>query len=156
MAIKEPMGGPDTSVPAREHGEGHFPLDKVTFGVAAGLAVAFLLWGTVDSTGMTETTGKVLGELTSLFGWLFILVSATFLLFSAYLAVTPCSSFLLLELMGLYCGSSLSKLESLLLLSYPLLGSVVGGLEPADGRRRGRSWKCQASVGSSTLTPFIF
>ena len=56
--------------------------------MAAGLAVAFLAWGTLDSTGMGETTSSVLGELTSLFGWLFILVSAGFLLFSAHLAVT--------------------------------------------------------------------
>ncbi len=86
MAIKEPVG--EAMVPPPSDPEGRFPLDKVTFGVAAGLAVAFLLWGTVDSTGMGETTGTVLGKLTSLFGWLFILVSALFLLFSAYLAVT--------------------------------------------------------------------
>ena len=86
MAIKEPVG--DTMVPPPTDRGGHFPLDKITFGVAAGLAVAFLVWGTVDSTGMGEATGTVLGKLTSLFGWLFILVSATFLLFSAYLAMT--------------------------------------------------------------------
>jgi glycine betaine transporter len=86
MAIKEPVG--EAVVPPSRDRDGHFPLDKVTFGVAAGLAVAFLLWGTVDSTGMGETTGTILGKLTSLFGWLFILVSALFLLFSAYLAVT--------------------------------------------------------------------
>ena len=86
MAIKEPVG--EAVVPPSRDRDGTFPLDKVTFGVAAGLAVAFLLWGTLDSTGMGETTGTVLGKLTSLFGWLFILVSALFLLFSAYLAVT--------------------------------------------------------------------
>ena len=64
------------------------PLDKVTFGVAAALAIAFLVWGTVDSEGMGTTTGELLGWLETTFGWLFILVSAAFLLFSAYLAVT--------------------------------------------------------------------
>lgn len=67
---------------------GHVPLDKVTFGVAAALAVAFLAWGTLDSEGMGTGTGEVLGWLTRSFGWLFILVSAVFLLFSAYLAVS--------------------------------------------------------------------
>jgi glycine betaine transporter len=86
MALKEPVG--ESLVPPPAGRDGHFPLDKVTFGVAAGLAVAFLLWGTIDSTGMGETTSTILGELTSLFGWLFILVSAVFLLFSAYLAIT--------------------------------------------------------------------
>ena len=86
MAIKEPVG--EALVPPPADGEGRFPLDKVTFGVAAGLAVAFLLWGAFDSTGMGRATGNLLGDLTRLFGWLFILVSALFLLFSAYLAVT--------------------------------------------------------------------
>ena len=85
MALKEPVG--ESLVPPAGR-DGNFPLDKVTFGVAAGLAVAFLLWGTIDSTGMGETTSTILGKLTSLFGWLFILVSALFLTFSAYLAIS--------------------------------------------------------------------
>lgn len=67
---------------------GHPPLDKATFGVAAALVAAFLVWGVVDSEGMGTTTGDLLGWLETTFGWLFILVSASFLLFSAYLAVT--------------------------------------------------------------------
>jgi glycine betaine transporter len=86
MAIKEPVG--EALVPSPADREGHFPLDKITFGVAAGLAVAFLLWGTIDSEGMGAGTGKALAWLEKSFGWLFILVSAAFLLFSAYLAVT--------------------------------------------------------------------
>ena len=71
------------------HAEGRdLSLDKVTFGVAAALAIAFLVWGVVDSEGMGTTTGELLGWLETTFGWLFILVSASFLLFSAYLAVT--------------------------------------------------------------------
>ncbi len=89
MALKEPVDeAPETLVPPPPPGQGHFPLDKVTFGVAAGLAAAFLLWGTLDSAGMATGTGKALGWLEESFGWLFILVSATFLLFSAYLALT--------------------------------------------------------------------
>ena len=60
----------------------------MTFGVAAALAIAFLLWGVLDSEGMGTTTGELLGWLETTFGWLFILVSASFLLFSAYLAVS--------------------------------------------------------------------
>ena len=37
MALKEPIGGPGTGLPAPgtggTDGHGHFPLDKVTFGV---------------------------------------------------------------------------------------------------------------------------
>jgi glycine betaine transporter len=85
MALKEPVG--QTMVPPPdEHRD--LPLDKVTFGVAAGVAIAFLVWGALDSEGMGTTTGDLLGWLETTFGWLFILVSASFLLFSGYLAVT--------------------------------------------------------------------
>ena len=85
MALKEPVG--ESLVPPHREGQ-DLSLDKVTFGVAAALAIAFLLWGTLDSEGMGTTTGELLGWLETTFGWLFILVSASFLLFSAYLAVT--------------------------------------------------------------------
>ncbi|MDT0183681.1 BCCT family transporter [Microbacterium sp. ARD31] len=89
MATKDPLHTHrDHVVPPPAEGETRFPLDKVTFGVAAALAIAFLLWGTVDSEGMGTTTGEWLGTLEKYFGWLFILVSAVFLIFSAYLAVT--------------------------------------------------------------------
>jgi len=85
MALKEPVG--ESVVPSQAE-DRDFPLDKVTFGVAAGLAIAFLVWGTVDSEGMGSATTELLGWLETTFGWLFILVSASFLLFSGYLAVT--------------------------------------------------------------------
>lgn len=85
MALKEPVG--EALVPPHREGQ-DLSLDKVTFGVAAALAIAFLLWGTLDSEGMGTTTGELLGWLETTFGWLFILVSASFLLFSGYLAVT--------------------------------------------------------------------
>ncbi len=85
MALKEPVG---QSVVPPQPERRDFPLDKVTFGVAAGLAIAFLVWGTVDSEGMGTATTELLGWLETTFGWLFILVSASFLLFSAYLAMT--------------------------------------------------------------------
>ena len=85
MALREPVD--QSLVPP--HGEGRdLSLDKVTFGVAAALAIAFLVWGVVDSEGMGTTTGELLGWLETTFGWLFILVSASFLLFSGYLAVS--------------------------------------------------------------------
>jgi choline/carnitine/betaine transport len=89
MATKDPLHlRRDHIVPPPVAGETHFPLDKVTFGVAAAVAVAFLFWGTLDSEGMGAETGKWLAWLEKSFGWLFILVSAMFLLFSAYLALS--------------------------------------------------------------------
>ena len=72
---------------ARDGGS-ELPLDKVTFGVAAALVLAFLVWGALDSDGMATSTGEALTWVTGNFGWLFVLVSAGFLIFAGYLAVT--------------------------------------------------------------------
>lgn len=64
------------------------PVDKVVFGVAAGLAVGFVAAGAVWPDGMAGTTTAVLTWITESFGWLFVLTSAGFVVFSAYLAVT--------------------------------------------------------------------
>ena len=68
--------------------DSRYPMDKVTFGVAAGLVLAFVVWGALDSDGMSTGTGKALAWITDNFGWLFVLVSAAFLVFAAYLALT--------------------------------------------------------------------
>ncbi|WP_340536994.1 BCCT family transporter [Nocardioides sp. GXZ039] len=75
---------PDGGIPTRTH----FPLDKVTFGIAAALVIAFALWGWLAPDGMTTTTADALAWVTGNFGWLFVLVSAGFLIFSGFLAFT--------------------------------------------------------------------
>ena len=67
---------------------GTLPVDWVVFGVAAGLALAFLTWGLVDPVGLGDITGDSMTWLTSSFGWLFVLTSGAFVLFSVYLAAT--------------------------------------------------------------------
>ncbi len=64
------------------------PVDKVVFGVAAVLSMAFVLVGAIWPEGTAEKTAEVLAWVTSNFGWLFVLTSAGFVLFSAYLAFT--------------------------------------------------------------------
>jgi glycine betaine transporter len=68
--------------------EGRRPVDRVVFGTAAVLAVAFVTAGAVWPEAMAERTTSVLTWITENFGWLFVLTSAAFVLFSAYLAVT--------------------------------------------------------------------
>lgn len=63
-------------------------IDKVVFGVAAGLALVFLLYGALDNEGFGETGGTLLGWITANFGWFFVLTSGGFLLFSAFLALS--------------------------------------------------------------------
>ena len=90
MAVKEPLGSDtiseDSRVPRRE--EGHLGVDRLVFGVAAGLAVAFVLVGAIWPEELADNTATVLAWVTESFGWLFVLTSAGFVLFSAYLAVS--------------------------------------------------------------------
>ena len=73
-----------------QHGNGRRRqgVDKVVFGVAAGLALVFLLYGSLDSEGFGETGGTALSWITTNFGWFFVLTSGAFLLFSVFLAAT--------------------------------------------------------------------
>ena len=64
------------------------PVDRVVFAVAAALAVAFVLWGVIAPEKMGDLTSKAMSWVTGSFGWLFILTSGAFLLFSGYLALS--------------------------------------------------------------------
>jgi len=72
----------------RPDADGKLPIDKAVFGIAAGLSVAFLVAGVVDPDGFDKVTTEVLTWITDSFGWLFVLTSASFVLFSAYLALS--------------------------------------------------------------------
>ncbi len=63
------------------------PVDKLVFSVAAAIAVAFVAAGAVWPDGFSENTTKALTWVTDNFGWLFVLTSAGFVLFSGYLAL---------------------------------------------------------------------
>ena len=64
------------------------PVDRTVFGVAAVAVAAFVLWGAIDPTAMGDTTTSTLTWLEKSFGWLFVLTTALFVLFSAYLALS--------------------------------------------------------------------
>lgn len=64
------------------------PVDRKVFAVAAALAVAFVVWGAGAPERMGDLTDRAMSWVTGSFGWLFILTSAAFVLFSAYLALS--------------------------------------------------------------------
>ncbi len=68
--------------------DSRLPVDRVVFGVGAALAVAFVLVGAIWPEDLDENTTKVLTWITENFGWLFVLTSAGFVLFSAFLAIS--------------------------------------------------------------------
>lgn len=72
-----------------ESQQGHRPsTDKAVFGIAAALALIFLLYGALRPKSFNEHGGSVLGWITSNFGWFFVLTSAAFVIFSMFLAFT--------------------------------------------------------------------
>jgi glycine betaine transporter len=64
------------------------PIDRRVFAVAAALAVAFVVWGAISPEKMGDLTDKAMSWVTGSFGWLFVLTSGAFLLFSGYLALS--------------------------------------------------------------------
>ena len=72
----------------RRDPDGKLPVDKVVFGVAAALSIAFVISGVVDPEAMGTGTTEILTWITDSFGWLFVLTSASFVIFSAYLAIS--------------------------------------------------------------------
>ena len=85
---RETGTGPDPD-PVDPGGTAHGrPLDKVVFGVAAAAVLAFVLWGALDPTAMGTRTTDLLTWLEKTFGWLFVLTTAAFVLFSGYLALS--------------------------------------------------------------------
>ena len=64
------------------------PVDKVVFGVAASAVLAFVVWGALAPDAMGEATTNALTWLEKSFGWLFVLTTAAFVVFSAYLGLS--------------------------------------------------------------------
>jgi choline/carnitine/betaine transport len=63
-------------------------VDRAVFGVAAALALAVVAAGAVWPEKFATGSNEALAWVTSNFGWLFVLTSAGFVLFAAYLALT--------------------------------------------------------------------
>jgi choline/carnitine/betaine transport len=74
--------------PAGDRAHHALPLDKVVFGVAAAAVVAFVLWGALTPSRMGDVTSDTLAWLEKSFGWLFVITTAAFVLFSGYLALS--------------------------------------------------------------------
>ena len=90
MSVREPdriQLEPDAPPPGGRDESG-LGVDVVVFGVAAALAVAFVLAGALWPEELGKRTSSALTWVTESFGWLFVLTSAGFLVFSAYLAAT--------------------------------------------------------------------
>jgi choline/carnitine/betaine transport len=62
-------------------------LDKVVFGVTAAIAVAFLVWGFVDTASLGDVSASALDWTVTTMGWLFVLTASAFVVFVIWLAM---------------------------------------------------------------------
>jgi choline/carnitine/betaine transport len=80
---------PDPAAAPEEAGstaDQHYPIDKVIFGVAAALVVAFIVWGIVSVDTLSAVATAVLGGLMTGGGWAFVLAASGFVVFALWLA----------------------------------------------------------------------
>jgi choline/carnitine/betaine transport len=63
-------------------------LDRVVFGVTAGIAIAFLVWGFVSTSSLATASDRALGWTMTNTGWLFVLTSSGFVVFVVWLALS--------------------------------------------------------------------
>jgi choline/carnitine/betaine transport len=72
------------------HDQDHrkFGLDKIVFGVAAVVSLAFVLWGVLDTASLSTTSTGVLGWVMTNTGWLFVLTASMFVVFVLWLAAS--------------------------------------------------------------------
>jgi choline/carnitine/betaine transport len=90
MSLHEPPQ--KTEIPATDppvaagHAEQSQPVDRVIFGVAAGLVVAFVLWGILSTDTLSSVSAAVLAAVITGGGWAFVLVASGFVVFALWVA----------------------------------------------------------------------
>ncbi len=62
------------------------PIDWWIFGIAAGLVVAFIIWGAASVDTLSTVSSAVLAGLMNAGGWAFVLVASGFVVFALWLA----------------------------------------------------------------------
>jgi choline/carnitine/betaine transport len=81
---------PSDPAPAAEEAgstaDQHYPIDRVIFGVAAALVVAFIVWGIASVDTLSAVAAAVLGGLMTGGGWAFVLAASGFVVFALWLA----------------------------------------------------------------------
>jgi len=81
----EPVA-PKVPEPSNGSAEQHYPIDRWIFGVAAGLVVAFIVWGVASTDTLSAVSTAVLGGVMTGGGWAFVLVASGFVVFALWLA----------------------------------------------------------------------
>jgi choline/carnitine/betaine transport len=71
-----------------DEAEKHYSTDKIVFGVAAVLVVAFLAWGLLATDSLSTVATSVLNGVIHSGGWGFVLAASFFVVFAIWLAIS--------------------------------------------------------------------
>ena len=71
-----------------DEAEKHYSTDKIVFGVAAVLVVAFLAWGLLATDSLSSVATSVLSGVIHRGGWAFVLAASFFVVFAIWLAIS--------------------------------------------------------------------
>ena len=71
-----------------DEAERHYSTDKIVFGVAAVLVVAFLAWGLFATDSLSSVATSVLNGVIHSGGWAFVLAASFFVVFAIWLAIS--------------------------------------------------------------------
>ncbi len=82
---REDPPGPTADHPVAEADRRH-PIDRVVFGVAAGLVLAFIVWGAASTATLSSVADSVLEGVMGAGGWAFVLAASGFVVFALWLA----------------------------------------------------------------------
>ncbi|GAA3227018.1 BCCT family transporter [Pseudonocardia petroleophila] len=84
---EEPVSdGPASDVLAAPAADQRHPVDRVIFGVAAVLVIAFIVWGASSTDTLSAVASTVLSGIMNAGGWAFVLAASGFVVFALYLA----------------------------------------------------------------------
>jgi choline/carnitine/betaine transport len=72
----------------RDRATSDLPVDKIVFGVTAVIAVAFLLWGFLNTASLSSASGTALELTMQGLDWFFVLIASGFVVFSLWLAMS--------------------------------------------------------------------
>jgi choline/carnitine/betaine transport len=81
--IDTPLPDPAAPITTAEQRQ---PVDWWIFGIAAGLVVAFLVWGFASVDSLSAVSSAVLAGVMEAGGWAFVLVASAFVVFTLWLA----------------------------------------------------------------------
>ena len=83
-----PTDPTSTAAPPPDADEDHPVLDRVVFGTAAAIVLAFIAWGVFGTANLSGVAKAVLGGIITGGGWAFVLAASGFVIFAVYVAMS--------------------------------------------------------------------